>query len=160
MDQPIPYSGNPLDRLSPRRTDAAWVAERIEDPESRFLPLWRLQVLVKQGGDPQLGWARRGVCESMASDPGAILLGERGGVAHFAVDLSALADPLDALGLGVEARFSEPHAVVGGLPVGDAGIIAQARGLLTWHARHRFCGSCGEPTRSADAGFWLSIAVR
>jgi NAD+ diphosphatase len=43
--------------------------------------------------------------------------------------------------------------VVGALPGGEAGIIAQARGLLTWHARHRFCGSCGEPTRAADAGY-------
>jgi NAD+ diphosphatase len=153
MKSPIPYSGNPLDRLSPRRTDAAWVTERLADPETRFLPLWKLQVLVKQSAVPELGWARGGVRERMSQDPGAVLLGERGGVTHFAVDLSALSDPLGDLGLAGEAKFSEPHAVVGGLPMGDAGIIAQARGLLTWHARHRFCGSCGEPTRSADAGY-------
>jgi NAD+ diphosphatase len=153
MKSAIPYSGNPLDRLSPRRTDANWVAQRLAEPQTRFLPFWKLQVLVKQGEQPELGWARRGVCERMASDPGAILLGEREGAAHFAIDLSALADPLGELGLSGEARFSEPHAVVAGLPLGDAGIIAQARGLLTWHARHRFCGACGEPTRSADAGY-------
>jgi NAD+ diphosphatase len=153
LDDTIPYSGNPLDRMSPRRTDKGWVAERLEDPATRFLPFWRLQVLVKQGADPELGWARRDVCERMAPDPGAVLLGERGGAAHFAIDLSALPDPLGDLGLAGEARFSEPHAVVGGLPQGEAGIVAQGRGLLTWHARHRFCGACGEPTRSADAGY-------
>jgi NAD+ diphosphatase len=152
VKEPIPYSGNPLDRMSGRRTDAAWLSERLGDPSSRFLPLWRMQVLVKQGHEPDLAWARRGVCECMTPDPGPVLLGEREGVTHFAVDLSTLSDPLDALGLGGEARFAEPHAVVAGLPLGSAGIVAQARGLLTWHARHRFCGTCGEPTRSADAG--------
>jgi NAD+ diphosphatase len=152
-DAPIPYSGNPLDRQSARRTDASWVARRLEDPETRFLPFWRLQVLVKEASGPELAWARRGVCEHAAADPGPVLLGEQGGTAHFAVDLSALPDPLGALGLEGEARFSEPHAVIGALPSGAAGIIAQARGMLTWHARHRYCSACGEPTRSADAGY-------
>ena len=51
MKHPIPYSGNPLDRMSPRRTDPAWVAQRLEDPGTRFLPLWRLHRHVGMGGD-------------------------------------------------------------------------------------------------------------
>ncbi len=33
-----------------------------------------------------------------------------------------------------------------------AGVLAQARSLLTWHLRSRRCGVCGEPTVSYDAG--------
>jgi len=32
-------------------------------------------------------------------------------------------------------------------------LLAYARGMLTWHRRHRFCGSCGGATDSAEAGF-------
>jgi NAD+ diphosphatase len=31
-------------------------------------------------------------------------------------------------------------------------ILAYARGMLHWHRQHRFCGICGSPTISAEAG--------
>ena len=31
-------------------------------------------------------------------------------------------------------------------------MLALARAILFWHARHRFCGLCGSPTRSEEAG--------
>ena len=36
---------------------------------------------------------------------------------------------------------------------GEAAILAEARSLLDWHARHRFCAQCGSPTRMASAGW-------
>src|SRR5206468_1693817 len=36
---------------------------------------------------------------------------------------------------------------------GEAAILAEARSLLDWHARHRFCAQCGSPTRVASAGW-------
>jgi NAD+ diphosphatase len=36
---------------------------------------------------------------------------------------------------------------------GEAAILAEARSLLDWHARHRFCAQCGSPTRLASAGW-------
>jgi NAD+ diphosphatase len=149
----IPYSGNPLDRVSQRRVDQGWVEARLEDPDSRFLPFWKLQVLVKSGDSPDLAWARADVCEHMSESASPVLLGERDGVAHFAVDLSGLSNPVDALGLGDAAHFIEPHGIVAALPEGDAGIIAQGRGMLTWHERHVFCGGCGERTRPEHAGY-------
>ena len=34
----------------------------------------------------------------------------------------------------------------------DAGIAAQARAQVDWHARHRFCGACGSPTEPLRGG--------
>ncbi len=31
-------------------------------------------------------------------------------------------------------------------------MLAQSRSLLDWHARHRFCARCGEPTVPRDGG--------
>ncbi|GJE69610.1 NAD(+) diphosphatase [Methylorubrum podarium] len=35
----------------------------------------------------------------------------------------------------------------------EQGLIATAKSLLAWHARHRFCGNCGSPTVVAAGGF-------
>ena len=34
----------------------------------------------------------------------------------------------------------------------DSALLAYAKGLAHWHARHRFCGVCGEGTEAKDAG--------
>jgi NAD+ diphosphatase len=39
------------------------------------------------------------------------------------------------------------------VPVGEAGILAQGRSLLDWHARHGFCAVCGSPTEPRDGGY-------
>lgn len=38
----------------------------------------------------------------------------------------------------------------------ELGAIAQGKAMLHWHARHRFCAHCGQPTNVADAG-WKRI---
>jgi NAD+ diphosphatase len=149
----ITFSGNPLDRASAQRRDATWLAERLDDPTSRFLPVWQLQALVRQQSSPALAWARGDVRESMNKEIGPVLLGLRDGVAHFAVDISSVQKPEEALGVAGLARFQEARAIAGMLPVGEAGILAQARALVDWHARHRFCSACGDPTRSEEAGY-------
>ncbi|MEX2647535.1 MAG: NAD(+) diphosphatase, partial [Alphaproteobacteria bacterium] len=38
------------------------------------------------------------------------------------------------------------------LPADDAAVLAHARALTTWHARHQYCGACGSPTVVREAG--------
>jgi NAD+ diphosphatase len=44
-------------------------------------------------------------------------------------------------------------AVEGAVPPDELGILAEAKALLHWHARHRFCANCGAPTETSCAGF-------
>lgn len=44
-------------------------------------------------------------------------------------------------------------AVEGVVPPDELGILAEAKALLHWHARHRFCANCGAPTQTSAAGF-------
>ena len=44
-------------------------------------------------------------------------------------------------------------AVQGAVPPGELGILAHAKALLFWHARHRFCSNCGAPTALSCAGY-------
>ena len=43
-------------------------------------------------------------------------------------------------------------AMQGTVPNGEIGMLAQAKSLLLWHSRHRFCANCGAPTTPAQAG--------
>jgi NAD+ diphosphatase len=45
------------------------------------------------------------------------------------------------------------RALAPAIAPGEAAILAEARSLLDWHARHRFCAQCGSPTSMAAAGW-------
>ncbi len=53
-----------------------------------------------------------------------------------------------AEGLTVDVR-----SLAASLPGGEAAILAEARSLLDWHARHGFCAQCGTAS-AADAAGW------
>jgi NAD+ diphosphatase len=146
------FSNSPLDRASHVRRDSAWLAARLDDPDTRFLPFWKLNVLVKSS-KPELAWATSEIRPLGEAKTGAVLLGLREGVAHFAVDISPVTDPAAELGLAGAASFVELRAAAMTLPGGDCAIAAQGRQMLDWHARHRFCAVCGHPTSVKEAGY-------
>src|SRR3546814_8843556 len=41
-----PYAGCALDRAAERRRDETWIADRLADPTTRILPVWRGQNLI------------------------------------------------------------------------------------------------------------------
>jgi NAD+ diphosphatase len=146
------FAASPLDRVAHRRGDASWLAERLTDPASRFVPVWRTRSLIVTGAasravllDPDRAAAL------IAGGAQTTFLGQTGDAAHFALDLSHLnEDAVRALGHAAEA--ADLWAIGATLERDDAAILAHARALVTWHARHRFCGTCGAPTESRDAG--------
>lgn len=145
------FSGNPLDRAQTERLDEDWLAASLDDERSRFLPLWKLDVLVKKNG-AGLAWARRGLLARAGQGAAPILLGLKDGVAHYAVDVSGLADPAAELGLAEVAEFTDVRAIAAQLTGEDSGIVAQARALVDWHATHPFCARCGAATFVAQGG--------
>jgi NAD+ diphosphatase len=154
----IPFSGNPLDRASEKRTDAAWVEAKRHDPSSLIMPMWRLQPFLigapKNNEPAELGLFRPGLFESMAA-PGApwVFLGLEGERALFAHDISAANDPENNGPLAGFGRFSEARGAAMVLPMKDAAIMGQAKAMIDWHQRHGFCARCGAPTAIADAGY-------
>jgi NAD+ diphosphatase len=152
MRRSIPFAGSPLDRENLRRRERAWLEAQQKAPESRYLPLWRLELLLKRGDPRELAWAKREFFEDLADVPEPVLLGTRDGVAHFAVDVSGVEQPDESFGIADVASFEDLRASVAQLPAGDAAIAAQARSLVDWHARHGHCAVCGGHTRSVQGG--------
>jgi NAD+ diphosphatase len=152
MSQPITFSGSPIDRAALQRRDPSWVKGLLEDESARFLPLFKLDPLVKLGEQRALAWATRALLEDLPKAPSPSLLGIRDGVAHFAVDISTVEDPLQSLGFEGAASFEDLRGIAPALPEGEASIAAHARSLTDWHARHLHCAVCGANTVAEEGG--------
>ena len=153
--RPNPYSASPLDRASARREDAAFLAAARESPDSLFVPVWRGQSLL--AGEAE---AVRGVFLAGAeADPWRVdapwaFLGLWQERPVFAIDCGAADAPptFAAPAFGETTRFADLRAAAGALPEAEAAILAHARGLLHWRARHRFCGVCGAACEARSGG--------
>jgi NAD+ diphosphatase len=85
--------------------------------------------------------------ETLGGGPGtAIFLGLRDNEAWFAQSAATVA-------FDTEQRIDLRTAATR-WPAFDATVFAQARAMLHWHARHRFCGVCGGALAFVRAG-WL-----
>jgi len=146
-----------LDRASGRRGDAHWIAQRLADDNSLFVPLWRGKVLLRHSLGPTddqpsavflSGDAARRF--RLHGGPWAFL-GLLDGTALFVVDVSDVDDPIPLLPPAL-GEFAELRPVVGLLPPTEAAVLGQARGLMHWRGRHHFCGVCGNPNEPEEAG--------
>jgi len=146
------YAANAFDRAGHRRRERDWLAQRLEHPETRFVPVWRGQNLVTQTGEgnPAAVLLTQHALAAAVEEP--ILLGMQEERAYFAVDLSHHEAPLAAIAVGGAAEFADLRRVGALLARNEGAILAYARGMLHWHGRHRFCGICGSATRSEEAG--------
>jgi len=59
---------------------------------------------------------------------------------------------------GLQLKFTEPRAAMTSEDVFDAAVFAEARSMVDWNERNRFCSSCGSPVYSLWAGWKLSCS--
>jgi NAD+ diphosphatase len=151
MRDPNFYAAGGIDRAGHRRKDRAWLAQRLDDPSSRFLPVWRSQNLVTavQSMTPRAALLTR---SEIAAEGELMLLGLVEESAYFALDLSTLEAPLDALQTQVPVEFTDLRRIGPLLARPEGALLAYARGIAYWHGRHRFCGVCGSATLSDEGG--------
>jgi NAD+ diphosphatase len=149
------FAGNPLDRVSDKRSDPAWIAGRLAAPESLAVALWNGKPLVEDAkdGGVQIAYLSANMARELAGGADKLLfLGLWKDAAVFAVDMESDTDPADAAleGLG---RFEDLRLISLKLPGGDAGILATAKAMFEWRRKHRYCANCGQPTHAAEGGW-------
>jgi NAD+ diphosphatase len=152
MKAPNFYAAAGLDRVSHRRKDRAWLAQRLADPASRFVPVWRSQNLISSGGEGTLPRAAFLARQEIAAEGETALLGLVGESVYFAIDLSSLEAPLEALQPATPVEFTDLRRVGALLGRQEGSLLAYARGIAYWHSRHRFCAVCGSPSLSEEGG--------
>jgi NAD+ diphosphatase len=151
MEEIYCFAGNGLDRAAPRRADAGWIGSLIEDPATRILPLVDLKPRLGHDSPPRLDWRSvapwRPLIENGAT---LIFLGlDEAGRAYFALDAT-----LDATAGGsASGDLADLREAAPTLPASEAAILAEARSLIDWHARHGFCAACGAKS-TVTCGGW------
>ena len=159
------FAGNPLDRASERRGDLAWIAEKLEDPQSLAIAVWNGKVLIEDSPPPeepvegvpaatvQIAYLRADMAQELAGGQERLLfLGLWKDIAVFAVDLEGGLDPAEGPLQGM-GRFEELRGVAAVMPPPDAGILATAKSMFEWRRKHRWCSACGQPSEVADGGW-------
>lgn len=150
------FSGVPLDRVAHLRRDERWLSERLRDPASRFVAVWNQRHVIIDEHAPRAEVHDRDSLGDLLEQAAAVaLLGvqadEQAETAYFALDLSHLAEET-LLALSSGGRILDLRESVQIVPSDEAAMLAYARGLIYWNARHLFCGVCGSPTESRSAG--------
>lgn len=155
----VTFGGSGLDRAAHLRSDP---------PGGDVLPLWRGKVLLEggEGARSPIFLPHDHEVFEDAVEP-AIFLGLDEGVPRFARDISSW-EPEDDLGtvgafhdpseqrhphIDVPHIFAELRANMLRLTPREAELVATGKALIEWHATHRFCARCGEPSAPALAGW-------
>lgn len=147
------YTAVPLDRAHVLRRTPETLAALLAGPDKKVVPVWReLSLVTESATGLLLGGTAAAEILDLANQ--VVLLGLKDGHAVFAADISDVLPEADgtAPALGLGGRWASLRTAGPLLPADDGGILAYARGLLGWHRRTRFCGSCGAPTESRESG--------
>ncbi len=163
------YAADPLDRRSDRRDDREAVSALYARPDARAILIARdMPVLLKTeaGLDPllplaeieALGGARAEALLGLLPDGAPVFAAllpdeavvEESNASDGFLDRRVLVVP----GRGDLKLIDLRSIAAGGLvPADRASMLASAKALMFWHARHRFCSNCGSPTEIAAAGW-------
>ncbi|MEH6403118.1 MAG: NAD(+) diphosphatase [Sneathiella sp.] len=153
MTKPLVFTGNRFDRAANFRSDAKWLAEKIEDSSSRYVPLHDLKALIDLHDGPAIDWRGIGdVQEYIDAGATLILLGIADFACHFAIDVSAIENPKQPPNTDW-GKFIDVRSISSQLRPGDAGALAQARSMIAWHNNHGYCAVCGNKTEPQEAGY-------
>jgi NAD+ diphosphatase len=144
----LPLSGGFTDRAAHRRKDEQWIRSQLRNERSRVAVVSGQQTLHHCEGDAvRIAWlSPEALPEAVLRE--SVFLGEMGGGAVFAAtvaDQGAFAGPA-----GAEWGELRRHMLL--MEPAEAGLLAFARAMAYWHERHRFCGACGSPAESREAG--------
>jgi NAD+ diphosphatase len=151
-DRPNFFSGPYIERRVEAREDPAWIEAARADPDSLYLVGRGTAQLLRTGAEPRIAFLSNSAPLVAAATPASlVLLGWFRGARCVLVDL-----PQDGrYELPAGTRFEELRPLAAVLGAEDAALLAYARALSIWRARHRHCGVCGASTVATHAGHCL-----
>lgn len=147
------YIDSAISRAAEHRTDTAFLDACAADESCGFYLVSGEMVLLKNGGalhDPMFAPAE---VASIATAPERIFLGLKGKSARFG--RAVVPDVIETM--KADSRFVVTDlrsiAVQGLVSQEHLAPLSEAKALLHWHARRRFCSNCGHTTDVVQAGW-------
>ncbi|HWP25038.1 MAG TPA: NAD(+) diphosphatase [Xanthobacteraceae bacterium] len=147
------YVGSAIERVAERRGDQAWLDAAQADAGARAYVLGGEHIVLRKQGeafDPAFPLAR---ARELGNVTELVFLGLMQEAPCFGYGLdpaaaAALKGRTDLLVLDLRSI-----AVQGLVDAQHLPPLAEAKALLNWHARHRFCANCGAATRVTQGGW-------
>jgi NAD+ diphosphatase len=144
------YTASLIDRAAHRRLD---VAKLAGDARAGAYVVGGEMIITRKrdaGGDPLFALDEaRALTQTQAS----VFLGLADGAPRFGIGIGK--DAVETLRARGDLLITDLRtiAVQGLVAAEHLPPLAEAKAMLAWHARHRFCANCGAPTEVAEAGW-------
>jgi NAD+ diphosphatase len=146
------YAINPIERLSERRDDVDFVNGHAADPASVTVVIAGDHPILRREGERMTALHRLAEVAARETTLERAFLGLDGERPVFATLIGAeRVEPLKQEGLlAIDLRSI---AVQGLVAAPELGLLAEAKALMNWHQRHRFCANCGMLSVVTVSGF-------
>lgn len=147
------YTDSPLERAAERRPDTAAVAALAADPRAGVYVMGGEMIVLKKASPQHQGLFSLAEARALGPALETVFLGLLDGAARFGVGLPP--QSIEALKDRDDLHITDLRSIaVQGLTEAEhLPPIAEAKAILGWHARHRFCSNCGAPTQAVEAGW-------
>ena len=147
------YTASAIDRLAACRGDDAALKKFAEHARAGVYVVGGELVILKAEGeqcDPLFSPAE---VRELGAGRESVFLGVLDGAPRYGLGIEPAA--LELLKPRHDLRITDLRTIaVQGLVGADhLPPLAEAKAVLSWHARHRFCPNCGTPTRVVQAGW-------
>jgi NAD+ diphosphatase len=147
------YTASILARVAERRSDEAFLAACAADAKAGTFAIGgELVVMRRTANGPDPLFRAEEAC-ALAPVAETVFLGLVGEAGRFGIALDPEATKSLKGRPDLVVTDLRSIAVQGLVPPDDLAPLAEAKALLAWHARHRFCANCGAPTRMSQAGW-------
>jgi NAD+ diphosphatase len=147
------YTQSRIERVAERRSDEVALRAFADDPLSRAYVIGGEWIVMKQGSpvsDPQFTLAQARALEGATE---TVFLGLIDGAARFGIGVTPTTTEALKTRDGFHVSDLRSIAVQGLVAPDHLPPLAQAKAVLHWHARHRFCPNCGTATQAVDGGW-------
>ncbi len=147
------YTGSRIERAAERRNDAAAMAALTADPDARAYVIGGERIVMHKGADLNDPLFALGQARALDHATETIFLGLADGAPRFAFGIAPEAAEALKSRDGLDIRDLRSIAVQGLVAPEHLGPLAEAKAVLHWHQRHRFCSNCGAATRVSCGGW-------
>jgi NAD+ diphosphatase len=147
------YTASLIERASEKRNDEAFLRALMSDERAGVYAIAGEMVILKAGDEIHDPMFRPDEAAALGPQTETVFLGLVDGAGRFGVGLDpSVVEPLKA-----QNRFFitdlRSIAMQGLVPHDHLPPLAEAKAMLHWHARHRFCSNCGAPSTLNEAGW-------
>jgi NAD+ diphosphatase len=147
------YVDSVLDRAALRRVDPVFLDACVVSAGCGFYLIGGEMIVLKRSGDAFDPMFLPDEIAAFTAGPDRLFLGLQQQTGRFGLSLAQ--DAIEAL--KTDERFHivdlRSIAVQGLVAPEHLPPLAEAKALLHWHARHRFCSNCGQPTNVVEGGW-------